>query len=48
MGGKGRGLTSTNWWLQGSHGGVRCSIENTANNTVMTMCGVGGVLDLSG
>ena len=34
-----KGLRSTNWQLQNSHGNTKYSIGNTVNNSVMTTCG---------
>ena len=43
-----KGLRSTNWQLQNSHGDVNSSIRNIINNTVKTMYGVRWVLHLWG
>ena len=34
---KAKGLSSTNWYLQNSHGNVKYNIGNIVNNIVMTM-----------
>ena len=33
-------LRTPNWLLQNSHGDVKCSMGNTVNNVVITVCGV--------
>ena len=43
-----KGLRSTNWQLQNSHGDVKYSIGNIVNNIVITVCGVRRTLELSG
>ena len=43
-----KGLRSTNWLSQNSHGDVQYSIGNTVNYIVVSMYGVKRVLDLSG
>lgn len=44
-----KGIRTTNWLLQNSHGDVlKCSIGNIIKNIIITMYGVGWVLDLSG
>ena len=48
LGEKVKGLRSTNWLLQNSHGDVRYSIGNTANDIVVTMCGGRWALGVSG
>ena len=34
-----KGLRSTNWWLQNSHGDVKYSIGNIVDNNLITMYG---------
>ena len=41
-------LRSTNWQLQNSRGDVKCSMENTVNDTVINMYGARWVPELSG
>ena len=44
-----KGLRSTNWQLQNSHGGgVKYSLENTVHNIVITVYGVRWALHLLG
>ena len=42
-----KGLESTNWKLQNSHGDVKYSTGNTVNNIVITMCGARWMLEIS-
>ena len=48
MGEKVKGLRSTDWELQNSHGDVKYSLGNIVNNIVITMYGARWVLDLFG
>ena len=41
-----KGLRSTNWWLQNSHGNVGYGMENTVKNIVITMYGARWVLEI--
>ena len=43
-----KGLRSTNWYSQNSHGDVKYSTRNIGNNIVINTYGVGWVLALSG
>ena len=43
-----KGLRSTSWWLQNSHGNVKYSAGNRVNNTVITMDGARWGLGLPG
>lgn len=43
-----KGLNSTNWKLQNSHGDIKHSLGNTVNNTVITISGARWVLELLG
>ena len=43
-----KGLRSTNWQSQNSHGHVKYSLGSIASNIVITMFGVRWVLDLLG
>ena len=45
---KGKGLRSTNWWLQNSPRDVKLSTGNVVNNIVITMCGARWALEISG
>lgn len=45
---EGEGLTSTSWWLQNSHGDVKCSAGSKVNKIVLTMSGARRGLDLLG
>ena len=45
---KAKGLRSTNWLLQNSHGDVKYRIRNIVNNIVLSMYGVRWVVDLLG
>ena len=45
---KGKGLRSTNWQLQNSHGDVNYNIGNIVKNNLITMYSVRRVLDLLG
>ena len=47
MGERGKGLRSTDWQLQNSHRDVRYSTGGVVTNSVITMCGVRGALDLT-
>ena len=44
---KGEGIKEYKLELQSSHGDVKYSIGNTVSNSVLSMCGVKGILDLS-
>ena len=46
--GKVKGLRSTNWQLQNSHGDVKYSVGYIVNNIVMTTYGVRRVLEILG
>ena len=48
LGGKGEGIKKYRLVVTNSPGDVKYSIGNTVYNTVITMCGVRGVLDLRG
>ena len=43
-----KGLRSTNWQLQNSHGDVKYSIGNIVNNVVITMNDVSGTRLMGG
>ena len=43
-----KGLRSTNWQLQSSHGDVNYSVGNIVNNIVVTMYGARWILEISG
>ena len=35
-----KGLRSTDWWLQNSHGDAKYSVGIIVSNIVITMCGI--------
>ena len=43
-----KGLRSTDWQLQNSHGDVKYSTGKTVNNSVITTYGASWVLEVSG
>ena len=43
-----KGLGSTHWQIQNSHGDVKYSIGKIVNNIVISMYGANGVLEISG
>ena len=43
-----KGLRSTDWQLQNSHGNVKYRIRNTVRSIVITMYGARGVLEIPG
>ena len=43
-----KGLRSTNWQSQNSHGDVKYSLGKRVNNIVITLCGARRVLEISG
>ena len=45
---KGKGLRSTNWQLQNSHGDIKYSLGNIVNTIVMTIHGIRCIQDLLG